>query len=63
MTTTPRNMTTEADKPKTLHTQPVDIDDKQGTFMFSLQYIRDESFPLISGFPLFLSKLIGYKMC
>ena len=29
MTTTPRNMTTEADKPKTLHTQPVDIDDKQ----------------------------------
>jgi hypothetical protein len=53
MTTTPRNMTMEADKPNTLHTQPVDIDDKQGTFMFSLQYIRDESFPLISGFPLF----------
>ena len=53
MTTTPRNMTTEADKPKTLHSQPVDIDDKQGTFMFSLQYIRDESFPLISRFPFF----------
>lgn len=29
MTTTPRNMTTEADKPTTLHTQPVDIDNKQ----------------------------------
>ena len=46
-------MTTEADVPKVLHIQPDAIDDKLGTFLFSLQYIRGESFPLMSGFPLF----------